>query len=58
MKHRFYITDLNAGGILGTDDPETARAYAASEDNFVVDAELGEWLTSDQSAQPVEEAHL
>ena len=46
MKFRYYITDLHQGLIVGTDEPETARDYAASEDYFVVDTLNGTWLTS------------
>lgn len=46
MKFRFYITDLFAGAVVGTDDKEEAENISASEDHFVVDSETGEWVTS------------
>lgn len=54
-KFRFYVTDLFDGCIKGTDDPETARGYASSEDCFVVDADTGTWLCSEQDDQDIEE---
>lgn len=47
MKFRFYITDLFDGVINGTNDENTASEYAVSSDFFVVDSELGVWLTED-----------
>ena len=43
-KFRFYITSTMDGNITGTNDEEQAKAYAESEDNFVVDADNGQWL--------------
>ena len=56
MKFRYYITNLIAGKIVGTDDEATARNYAMSEDFFVVDTENGTWLLSDGVDDSIEEA--
>lgn len=45
MKYRYYITDLNAGAIVGTNDKDVADSYALSEDNYVVDAQSGTWIS-------------
>jgi hypothetical protein len=44
MKYRYYITDLFAGAIVGTNDKDVADSYALSEDNFVVNAQSGTWM--------------
>ena len=44
MKFRYYITDIPAGQVLGTNDESVARDFQASEDDFVVDALEGKWL--------------
>lgn len=52
MKFRFYITDLHAGSIFGTNDESLAKDYAQSEDHFVADTETGLWLqTADHSSE-------
>lgn len=56
MKYRYYITDTYDGCVKGTDDEEVATGFAESEDYFVVDAERGEWLTSNGERTPVPEA--
>lgn len=53
MSFRFLITDLFAGDVKGTNDPETAKEYAASDDFFVVDCETREWIGSDGEAWPI-----
>lgn len=55
MKFRYYITDLHQGLIVGTDDPETAREFAASEDYFVVDTSNGTWLLADGDDEDIPE---
>lgn len=55
MKFRFYITDLFADCMRGTNDPETARNYAEAADFFVVDSETGEWLLEDATSRPIED---
>jgi hypothetical protein len=45
MKFRFYIIDLPEGYVKGTNSMRIAEEYSAIEDYFVVDAELGQWLT-------------
>ncbi len=44
MKFKYYINDLNAGDVKGTDDLTVAQQFADNEDCFVVDAEAGHWL--------------
>lgn len=48
MRFRYYITDLHAGAVLGTNDSGVADDFRHSEDHFVVDAEAGKWLTPDE----------
>lgn len=55
MKFRYYITDLHAGCIFGTNDKEVAESYATSEDNFVVDTECAIQLLSDGESMIIEE---
>ena len=55
MKFRYYITDLDKGLIVGTDEPETARDFAASEDYFVVDTSNGTRLTVDGGDEDIAE---
>lgn len=57
MSFRYYITDLNEGAVLGTDNIEVANDLAASEDHFVVDTANGEWVTADGPTK-VEEGYL
>jgi hypothetical protein len=47
-KFKYYITDLFDGSIVGTNDETKARDYTVSDDHFVVDAERGVWLLSDE----------
>lgn len=54
MKFRFYITNTLDGMVRGTDDEGVAKDYAMSEDFFVVDAENGTWLQTDDTIQEVE----
>lgn len=56
MIYRYYITDLHAGCIFGTNDKEVAESYATSEDNFVVDTECGIQLLSNGDSMIIEEA--
>ena len=46
MKYRYYITDLFAGAIVGTNDKDVADSYALSEDNYVVDVHRGTWIST------------
>ena len=41
MKHKFYITDLHKGEIVGTDNQEIAFELSHSDDHFVIAAETG-----------------
>lgn len=50
-KFRYYVTDMYAGAIVGTDDTDAAMNCAGCEDYFVVDTETGCWL---QPGGPVE----
>lgn len=52
---RFYITDTNDGSLQGTDDEQTAKDYAESEDYFVVDAPLCVWLQPGGEREEVHE---
>ena len=54
MKYQYYITDTMDGAVRGTNDHQTAKIYAESEDYFVVDATTGEWLHADGTRMPVE----
>lgn len=54
MKFRYYITSIH-GIIVGTDDTQTALYYAASEDNFVVDTQNGEWLQAGGISAPIQD---
>lgn len=55
MKYRYYITDLFAGAIVGTNDKDVADSYALSEDNYVVDVHRGTWM-SPYGEREIEEA--
>jgi hypothetical protein len=44
ISFRFYITNLHAGEISGTNDEDKAEAYSMSEDHFVVDTHTNYWL--------------
>jgi hypothetical protein len=55
MKFRFYITSTFDGSITGTDSEEIARNYAQSEECFVVDAETGIWLASEDREVPIQQ---
>lgn len=46
---RYYITDLGAGMVYGTSDPQVAQDFSYSEDHYVVDTELGTWLTAEEN---------
>ncbi|MBK8184744.1 MAG: hypothetical protein IPK63_18455 [Candidatus Competibacteraceae bacterium] len=48
MKYRYYITDLIEGVVVGTNSRAIADHFAASDDYFVVDAQNGLWLQSDE----------
>ena len=54
MKYRYYVTDLHAGRVTGTDDPELARQWAHDPDAFVVDSQEGKWLTLDDNDNVIE----
>jgi hypothetical protein len=54
-KFRYYITETVNGDITGTNDEAVARDLAKSEDNFVVDAETGQWLMADDDEQSIRE---
>lgn len=56
MNFRFYITDLLDGNIQGTNEAALAEEISASEDYFVVDALLGEWLHQSEGRISVLEA--
>lgn len=45
MKFRYYITNLHAGEIQGTNEAHVANTHAASSDYFVLDSENGLWIT-------------
>jgi hypothetical protein len=59
MKFRYYITDLHAGSVVGTNDKELAESYALSEDSFVVDTQSGVWLSTcgEQEIKEVRNEH-
>ena len=46
-KFAYYITNLYAGKVEGTNDRAVAESFTQCEDFFVVDAELGQELTPD-----------
>lgn len=50
MKWRYFIVDTLNGVITGTNNEETARDFAGSEDYYVVDAKEGLWLDVDGSS--------
>lgn len=52
---RFYITDADDGSVQGTNDEQTAKGYAESEQYFVVDAPMGMWLQPDNNQEEVQE---
>jgi hypothetical protein len=52
---RYYITDLGAGSVVGTNDDTAAHDYALSEDNFVVDTLTGLWLQADEDSVEIKE---
>lgn len=56
MKFRYYITDLFAGTVEGTNDSGLADNLSRSEDYFVVDSETGEWLGTDGTRRSVLDA--
>ena len=45
MPYRYIITNTFEGRVEGTNDEQTVRDLAESEDYFVVDAHRGRWLT-------------
>jgi len=45
VPYRYIITNTFEGRVEGTNDEQTARDLAESEDYFVVDAHRGRWLT-------------
>ena len=49
MPFRYYITDLNQGAIVGTNDSLVVENLSQSEDYFIVDSDTGEWVTPDGS---------
>lgn len=55
MKFRFYIAELFNGQVVGTNDQETARDLAMSEEYFVIDSETGRWLVLDNTTIEIEE---
>lgn len=54
-KFRYYITDLDAFSVHGTNDSERARAMADSEAFFVVDSEAGEWMQAGGTGLAIED---
>jgi hypothetical protein len=44
MPYRYIITNTFEGRVEGTNDEQTARDLAESEDYFVADALTGRWL--------------
>lgn len=52
---RFYITDTNEGSIRGTNNEELAEEIAESEDYFVVDTKMGEWIVAEGEREKVQE---
>ena len=55
MKFRYYITNTFEGQIEGTNDEQLAQNLSGSEDFFVLDSELAEWICADGSRVPVVE---
>ena len=51
MKYRYYITDLIEGVVVGTNSRPIADNFAESDDYFVVDAQNGLWLQSDEDVE-------
>jgi hypothetical protein len=51
MKYRYYITDLTEGVVIGTNSSATADHFAASDDYFVIDAQNGLLLQSDEDVE-------
>lgn len=54
-KFRYYIASVMNGEVTGTNDEAIAESIAQSEDDFVVDTEMNEWILSDQTRVPVAE---
>lgn len=55
MKFRYYRVSLFNGNVQGTNNEELARAYAESEDDFVIDAEMNKWLHPNGDEPEIEE---
>lgn len=55
MKFRYYITDLDAHTVHGTNDSERAIDMADSEAFFVVDSEAGEWMQAGGTGLAIED---
>jgi hypothetical protein len=58
MKYRYYITDTLEGLVNGTDDTETAKIFAMSEDFYVVDSEEGKWLIPNGETVDIDYAEI
>lgn len=54
-KFRYYIASVMNGEVTGTNDEAIAESIAQSEDDFVVDTEMNEWILSDKTRVPVAE---
>lgn len=54
-KFKFLIASIFLGNVFGTNDPKAAEAYAASEEEFVLDIEAQEWILLDEEGKLIRE---
>lgn len=52
---RYYVTSLFDGSVVGTNDIQKVEEMRNCEEFFVVDAEKGKWLVSDDEELDVKE---
>lgn len=51
MTKRFYIVDTMEGDVRCTDDETYAMSMSVSEDCFVIDTKLNQWVTDGEGAE-------
>lgn len=55
MKFKYYIIDLQEGAVTGTASDKVAKEFSQSDDFFVVDSEIGQWLMDDHNKVEIKE---
>lgn len=56
MQYRYYIVDIHATGVKGTDDRKVAIKHAQNDQIYVIDTESGEWMLPDDEHEAILEA--